>query len=94
MYEHLDVLERWIAKEPRVNLIKPETSMSFIKLDIPQDDRSFCINLLKLTGVLLVPGSAFGVPQHVRLGYCCKQEVLHQGLKLLSQYLRRFEYLD
>ena len=92
VHENLAILKNWVEKEPLVSLVAPHyVSTSFIRLDIPQDDRQFCIDLLEETGVLLVPGSAFDLPQHARLGYCCKKETLIQGLTLLSDYLRRFD---
>lgn len=66
-------------------------STSFIKLGIPQDDYSFCEDLLREKGVLLVPGTAFDRPQHARLGYCCNPKILQQGLEKLSEYLRKFD---
>lgn len=90
--ENLEIVKEWIEKEPRVELVLPKNvPTSFIKLDIPEDDYSFCVSLLKDTGVLLVPGTAFGIPQHARLGYCCDKETLEQGLSLLTQYLRKFD---
>ncbi|MGL4662493.1 MAG: aminotransferase [Culicoidibacterales bacterium] len=88
--ENLEILKRWVETEPRVELVVPHyVSTSFIKLDINENDVDFCINLLKETGVLLVPGSAFGIPGHARVGYCCKKEILLKGLELLSIYLKQ-----
>ncbi|KRL05809.1 transaminase [Liquorilactobacillus oeni DSM 19972] len=90
--ENLETVKKWVVKEPRVDLVLPHyVSTSFIKLIIPEDDYSFCVSLLKNTGVLLVPGTVFGIPQHARLGYCCDKEILKKGLALLSQYLRKFD---
>lgn len=90
--ENLEILNQWVEKEPRVSLVSPYyVSTSFIKLDIPQDDQSFCIDLLEETGVLLVPGSSFDYPGHARLGYCCRKETLIKGLELLSLYLKKFD---
>lgn len=87
--ENLAIVEKWLADEPNVQLVLPNhVSTSFIRLDITEDDEQFCIDLLRETGVLLVPGSAYGVPQHARLGYCCKKETLEKGLALLSEYLK------
>jgi aspartate/methionine/tyrosine aminotransferase len=90
--ENLAILLQWIENEPRVSLISPSyVSTSFIKLDIPQEDEAFCVDLLKETGVLLVPGTAFDFPGYARLGYCCKQETLTKALVLLSGFLRKFD---
>lgn len=69
-------------------MLPNHVSTSFIRLNITEDDEQFCIDLLRETGVLLVPGSAYGVPQHARLGYCCRKETLEKGLALLSEYLK------
>ncbi|EOH92522.1 aminotransferase [Enterococcus villorum] len=88
--ENLAILKDWVASEPKVSLVMPNyVSTSFIKLDIKDDDTQFCIDLLEETGVLLVPGSAFDLPKHARLGYCCKKEVLEKGLTLLSEFLAK-----
>ncbi|SJZ49744.1 Aspartate/methionine/tyrosine aminotransferase [Pilibacter termitis] len=90
--ENLQILKNWVESEPRVTLVAPNfVSTSFIKLDIPQKDEEFCLDLLNETGVLLVPGSAFDRPNHARVGYCCKKEELLKGLELLSDYLRKFD---
>lgn len=90
--ENLEILKTWVESEPRVSLVFPNhVSTSFIKLDIPQDDETFCLELLDETGVLLIPGSAFDVPQHARVGYCCQKETLKKGLELLSSHLRKYD---
>lgn len=89
---NLKLLTDWVVQEPRVELIAPHSiSVSCIKLNIPIDDVTFCRNLLKDTGVLLVPGTRFDIPGHARLGYCTATSTLKRGLKLLSEYLRRFD---
>lgn len=89
---NLKILTNWVADEPRVDLIAPHSiSVSCIKLNIPIDDETFCSELLKDTGVLLVPGSRFDIPGHARLGYCTDTTTLERGLALLGNYLRRFD---
>lgn len=90
--DNLEILKKWVESEPLVTLVAPNyVSTSFIKLDIKQEDEAFCIDLLEKTGVLLVPGSAFGVSGHARVGYCCKKETLIKGLELLSEHLKTCE---
>lgn len=89
---NLKILTEWVAQEPRVELITPHgISVSCIKLMVPIDDETFCRQLLRDTGVLLVPGSRFDIPGHARLGYCTDTSTLQRGLDLLGQYLRRFD---
>lgn len=59
----------------------------------PVDDVKFCLDLLKKTKVMLVPGSrCFGGGKdfagYVRVGYVCHTDVLKEGLEKLSGYLR------
>lgn len=90
--DNLAILKNWVAAEPRVSLVLPKhVSTSFIKLDIPMDVEEFCVNLLKDTGVLLVPGTRFDTPGHARLGYCAHTDTLNNGLAKLSDYLRQFD---
>ena len=58
-----------------------------MRLDIPVDDESFCLDLLRDTGVLLVPGSRFDLPRGARLGYCAPEATLREGLSTLSAYM-------
>ena len=84
------IVEEGMATEPRASWVSPKgVSVSYMRLDIPVDDESFCLDLLHDTGVLLVPGSRFDLPTGARLGYCARESVLREGLSTLSAYLRR-----
>lgn len=86
------IVRDWIAQQPRVSLIMPKgISVACIKLDLPMDDESFCLHLLRDTGVLLVPGSRFDLPGHARLGYCTDTATLKRGLRLLGDYLAQLD---
>jgi aspartate/methionine/tyrosine aminotransferase len=83
-----EIVNEWMATEPRASWIPPKgVSVSYMRLDIPQDDESFCLDLLRDTGVLLVPGSRFELPCGARLGYCAPEAVLREGLSTLSAYM-------
>ena len=82
------IVNEWMAGEGRASWIPPKgVSVSYLRLDIPVDDESFCLDLLRDTGVLLVPGSRFDLPRGARLGYCAHEEVLREGLATLSAYM-------
>ncbi len=84
------IVQEWIDHEPRVSWIPPKgVSVSYIRLDIPEDDEKFCLDILEDEGVLLVPGSRFDLPKGARLGYCAKEETLRTGLGILSDYLKK-----
>jgi len=45
------------------------------------DDQAFCEHLLEQAGVAVVPGSAFGTPNHVRFSFACGIETLEQAVE-------------
>jgi aspartate/methionine/tyrosine aminotransferase len=55
-------------------------------LDVPAVD-DFCHRLMREHGVLLVPGTCFGRPGHVRIGFGGATHELVQGLSALSQLI-------
>lgn len=86
------IAQRWIDGQPRVSWVAPKgVSTSYIRLDIPEDDETFCLRLLEERGVLLVPGSRFELPCGARLGYCAQPDVLRTGLALLGEALAEFD---
>lgn len=87
---NLDILSRWVAQEPSVSWFKPDgatVTLLNYKLDMPS--RDFCEQLLRETGVLLVPGSVFGVEGAVRIGFGNGTEALTAALPLVTGFLRR-----
>lgn len=85
-------VQSWIDGQPRVSWVAPRgVSTSYIELDIPVDDETFCLRLLEEYGVLLVPGSRFGLPCGARLGYCARPDVLREGLRRLGEALADFD---
>lgn len=95
---NLAVAQAWVDAEPRARWVAPHgISTSYVQLDLPEGygggtlppDEAFCLDLLHETGTLLVPASRFGLPCGARLGYCCDQGTLKQGLDLISQALSR-----
>ena len=89
---NLAIYKDWNDREDRASVVMPRSvSTSFPKLDVPVDIHTFCENLLKDTGVLLVPGDAFDTPEHVRLGYCAPEVTLREGLKRLSKYMHQYD---
>ena len=49
------------------------------------DDVQFCEYLLDQADLALVPGSAFGAPNHVRLSFACSMENLDEAVKRLKR---------
>jgi aspartate aminotransferase len=51
------------------------------------DGQDFCQRLLEETGVVLVPGNAFGMPSWVRLSFAAADSDLEEAFKRLGRFL-------
>lgn len=86
---NLDLLESWVAEhEGLVEWQRPRGGVcSFPRLPGVRDVEAFCETLGRKLRVLLVPGSCFGQPQHVRLGFGGEPGRLQEGLERFSKLL-------
>ncbi len=92
LFENRDIVQAWIDATPRASWVRPQgVSVSYMQLDIPEDDKEFCKRLLRERGVLLIPGSCFELPRGAHLGYCCDKAVLKEGLARLGAALAEFD---
>ena len=68
--------------------VKPDASpIGFAKVDMAGDVMAFCEEIVRETGVLLLPGSVYDQPRHVRLGY--GRSNMPEALGILEDYLKR-----
>jgi capreomycidine synthase len=83
------IVERWAAAHPDLVALSPPPGgvAAFPRLVQLDDTDAFCDDLFKRHGVLVVPGSCFGVPGHVRLGYGGATDELTAGLDRLTDAL-------
>lgn len=85
---NLAMLDDWMEREPRMSWVKPRSgTTALLKYDHPMTSREFCLSLLERTGVLLTPGSALEMENHVRIGYANNRRVLQEGLARVSEFL-------
>jgi aspartate/methionine/tyrosine aminotransferase len=86
---NLALLDAWIAEEPRIGYVRPRSgTTAFLRYDVPGlSSEAFCTGLLEAESVLLVPGEAFDIEDHVRIGYANDPEVLVAGLDRMSAFL-------
>jgi aspartate/methionine/tyrosine aminotransferase len=87
-------LDEWITNEPRIDYVKPAagtTAFLHYNYDIGSED--FCKKLLKRDGTFLLPGKCFGgeFDRYLRIGYAYSPELLEEGLKKVSAFLRTLE---
>src|SRR5216684_2584243 len=86
---NLAVTAEWAAGNARhVAWARPAGGVTaFPRLRRLAGTDAFCDRLLREHGVLLVPGSCFGYPQHVRLGFGGPAGDLKEGLDRVSSVL-------
>ncbi|MEV6868610.1 capreomycidine synthase [Streptosporangium subroseum] len=84
-----EILRRWArANEGLVSLALPTGGVAaFPRLEGVSDVDAFCDRLFKEQGVLVIPGSCFGAPQHIRLGFGGQADQLVEGLDRLATAL-------
>lgn len=91
---NLAILKDWVEQEPLVSMIFPKAvSVSFLKFEElpPNKTEDFAVQLLKETGVLIIPGNRFDLPGYARIGYCTDEKTLREGLRKLSEFLRAYQ---
>ena len=96
---NLRVLERWVVKhDDVVEWVAPRAGttafLRFHRAGRPVDDRVLCTRLVRETGVLWCPGRhCFGRDKdfagYVRVGFCCAEDVLKEGLEKVRLWMRK-----
>jgi aspartate/methionine/tyrosine aminotransferase len=84
-------LEDWIEEHAAlVEWASPDGGVtSLVKLKTIDNVEQFCKQLAVKCDVMLVPGSCFGHPQYVRLGFGERTEKFVKGLQLVSDFLQK-----
>lgn len=54
-----------------------------------QDDNQLAMDILEKLNIILVPGSAFGAPNHLRISYATSLKDIRAGLDKIEEYLRK-----
>jgi len=85
-----DILKEWAdANAGQVSLTLPAGGVAGVpRLDRLASTDDFCEQLFRRHGVLVVPGSCFGRPGHIRLGFGGATDELIRGLDRLGGMLR------
>src|ERR1700735_3478026 len=84
-----DVLKEWAGTVGQVSLVLPAGGVAaFPRLEGLSSTDDFCEDLFRRHGVLVVPGSCFGCPGHIRLGFGGTTDHLVRGLDRLGGLLR------
>ena len=89
---NLEVVDEWIAREPRLRYVRPRAgTIALVGYDYDLPSEDFCQGLFDLDGAFVMPGAAFGEEHAFRLGYAGARDVLEGGLAAVSAYLRTLE---
>lgn len=72
--------------------IKPEGAFYLFPRTPIEDDKKFCQDA-KQFNLLLVPGSTFGCPSHVRLSYCISYEKIEKSLEAFDKLAKLYSMI-
>ncbi len=79
---------------PGISCVKPEGAFyAFPKLEIKNSDNHFVAELIKETGVVVVPGTGFGqIPgtNHMRLVFLPPEDVLEKAYNRISEFFKMY----
>jgi len=94
IYEQRDYIYKALNDIPGVSAVKPRAAFYiFPKLDVKkfqiQDDEKFALDLLRDKKLLVVHGGGFnwGAPDHFRVVYLPRIEVLKDAMESLGSFL-------
>jgi alanine-synthesizing transaminase len=77
-----------------ISCVRPEGAFyALAKLDIPIDDKTWVIKLVKETGVLCVHGSGFGQREgtkHFRVVFLAQNDVLNQAYDKIEEFMNKY----
>lgn len=78
--KNIEVLDQWIRLEPHIEYVKPSAgTTALLYYDMAIESSEFCRQVLKDTGVMIVPGSCFEMNQCFRIGYAFNTAELEKG---------------
>jgi alanine-synthesizing transaminase len=77
---------------PKIHCVPPQAAFyAFPRLDIPRSDTEFVMDLVRQTGVIVVPGSGFGQApgtNHFRMVFLPPEETIEKALRLVGSFLQ------
>lgn len=86
--DNLAILANWVAGEDKISWVRPASgTVTLLSYELPIPSHDLCVALLKETGVLLTPGSAFDMEGTVRIGFANPTRDLQAGLARISDFL-------
>lgn len=94
MKKRLQIAVDKLGSIPGITLVKPEGAFyAFPSIDV-EDDAHFCRELLKETGVVVVPGSGFGQKpgsHHFRIVILPPEEILEKAFDHIAKFYAKYK---
>ncbi len=97
IYEQREFIYKALNDIPGISVVKPKAAFYiFPKIDAARfnitNDTDFAIDFLRRKNVLVVPGSGFNwaQPDHFRVVYLPRIEVLHEAMNKLEDFLKHY----
>lgn len=88
----MDVLARWMDATGGFHWRAPDAgAICFARYDAPVPSADLAEQLRREQGVLIVPGSHFGMGPYIRFGIGMHPDPLRQALQRIADQLRRYE---
>lgn len=88
--ERRDLCLNILKESPFLEIEKPQGAFYILpKLINSKDDSKFAVDLLEETGVVVVPGSAFGAPGHFRISFSVEQTTLEEACSRIVGFLSK-----
>lgn len=69
--------------------VKPAGAFYLFPQTLEPDDRAFC-ECAKKYDLLVVPGTDFGAPGHMRISYCVQTETIRRALPLFAELAKEY----
>ena len=89
-----DMTVEMLNSIPGISCVKPEGAFyAFPRLHMEQPDNHFVSELIKQTGVVVVPGSGFGqVPgsRHFRVVFLPNEKILEKAYKSIGEFFQKY----
>ncbi|HLG31541.1 MAG TPA: aminotransferase class I/II-fold pyridoxal phosphate-dependent enzyme, partial [Ignavibacteriaceae bacterium] len=89
-----DMTVEMLNSIPGISCVKPEGAFyAFPRLHMEQPDNHFVSELIKETGVVVVPGSGFGqVPgsRHFRVVFLPNEKILEKAYKSIGEFFQKY----
>ena len=89
-----DISYDLISKIPQMSLVKPKGAFYALPSVDVKDDAKFCVDLLRKTGVILVPGNGFGEKpgtSHFRFVILPPEDVLTKAFNYIGDFLADYK---